>query len=210
MDYCTITPSRGGDRPKFFQFCVRQLTKFTGGQKNYIMNDRPISEAKDLIPRVKKGIELAKRDGFTHVFIVEDDDFYCKEYFEQALDFDFFGYEDTTYYNLRNRTYGVVKHPGRSSLFTTAFKIEALDGFVWPADTNVFLDIALWDFARKTKKKVKLLKNNPCLGIKHNIGVVGGKGHRMKLRNTDYDLRYLRSRVDEEAFEFYRTLMLTL
>jgi hypothetical protein len=176
----------------------------------YIMNDPPKSSEPDLVPRIKQGIELAKKDGFTHCYIIEDDDFYNVGHLNRALDFDFFGYTDSTYYNLRNRTYATFKHPGRSSLFTTAFKISALDGFDWPSDNKVFLDIALWNFARKTKKKIKLLKNNPCLGIKHNMGLVGGKGHRMNMRNKDNDLRFLKSRVSEESFEFYKTLMLTL
>jgi hypothetical protein len=158
---------------------------------------------------MKQGVELAKRDGFKTVYVFENDDFYTQEYF-QDFEEDFFGYETTTYYNLRNRTYETFKHPGRSSLFTTAFKIEALQGFNWPADNKVFLDIALWDFTKKTKKKVKLLKENPCLGIKHGIGKCGGKGHRMTMRYKDNDLKFLRSRVSEDAFEFYTDLMKTI
>ena len=209
MTRCTITPTRGGERKPLFEFCMKQLTEFTGGKNNYVMNDPPTSNEPDLIPRIKKGIELARRDGFTTVRIVEDDDYYSKEYF-QDFEEDFFGYSDTTYYNLRNGTYATFKHPGRSSLFTTAFKIKALDGFNWPKDNSVFLDLALWTFAKKTKKKIKLLKENPCLGIKHGIGKCGGKGHRMTMRYKDNDLKFLRSRVSEEAFEFYKTLMLTL
>lgn len=209
MSYCTITPSRGGERKPLFQYCIRQLAQLIG-TNNYIMNDPPKNGNVDLVPRIRYGVDLAKKDGMDYAFMVEDDDYYTADYFNQDLDFDFFGYETTTYYNLRNRTYETFKHPGRSSLFATAFKISALEGFTWPADNVVFLDIALWDFAKKTKKKVKLLKDNPCLGIKHSIGKCGGKGHRMTMRNKDPDLKFLRSRVSEEAYEFYTTLMLTL
>lgn len=210
MTWATVTPSRG-DRPELLQFCVKQLTELTGGTRNYLMNDRPITADFDLVPRIRKGIELARRDGFTHVFIVEDDDFVTKEYFQTDLDFDFFGYSESTYYNLRNKTYATFKHPGRSSLFTTAFKISALDDFVWPPDNYVFLDLKIWQHAAKKKKaKIRLLKNNPCLGIKHNVGKVGGKGHRMTMKNKDNDLKFLKSRVSGEAFEFYTKMMLTL
>jgi hypothetical protein len=214
MNYCTLTCDRG-DRPQFFEFCIKQLKSLNGDApptNAYLINDKPKTDEFDLIPRFKQGIELAKRDGFENVYCIESDDYYPADYFQKLPigDCDFIGYSDTTYYNLRNRTYATFRHPGRSSLFTTAFKISALDGFDWPSDNKVFLDVALWKFAQKTKKKITLIKGNPCLGIKHGLGLVGGKGHKMKMQNKDNDLRFLRSRVSEEAFEFYKTLMLTL
>lgn len=210
MSFCTITPSRGGERKEFFEFCVKQLVRLTGGKNNYLMNDHPINNEVDLVPRIRQGIASAKEDGFTHVFIVEDDDSYKVEYFQNDLNFDFFGYSDSTYYHLKNKSYQKFSHPKRSSLFTTAFKISALDKFKWPANNHVFLDISLWEFATKNRFKVRLLKENPCLGIKHGIGLTGGKGHRMNFRNKDNDLKFLRSRTDEESFEFYTDLMRTL
>lgn len=212
MSFATITPHRGGERNEFFEFCIQQLTDLTGGKNCYLMNERPTTNEPDLVPRIKKGIELAKRDGFKSVYIFEDDDAYCKNYFKilDIGDYDFIGCQSTTYYNLRNRTYATFTHPGRSSLFTTAFKIEALDKFVWPPDNKVFLDISLWKYAKEKKKKVKLYKENPCLGIKHGTGKCGGKGHRMKLRHHDPDLKFLRSRVSDTAFEFYTKLMMNL
>lgn len=210
MSFCTITPSRGGERKEFFQFCVQQLTKLTGGKNNYLMNEHPKSNEVDLVPRIREGIEFAKKDGFTHVFIFEDDDAYHPDYLNTNLDFDFFGYSDSTYYNLRNKTYATFKHPNRSSLFTTAFKISALDHFPWPGDSTVFLDMKIWQWATRKRFNIKLLKDNPCLGIKHSVGKCGGKGHRMTMKNKDNDLSFLKSRVDEESFEFYTKLMLTL
>lgn len=210
MSFCTITPTRGGERKEFFQFCVQQLTKLTGGKNNYLMNEHPKSNEVDLVPRVQEGIELAKRDGFTHAFIFEDDDAYHTDYLKTNLDFDFFGYSDSTYYNLKNRTYGKFIHPRRSSLFTTAFKISALDKFRWPPVNTVFLDMKIWEYANRGRFKIKLLKDNPCLGIKHGLGKVGGNGHRLTMKNRDNDLTFLKSRVDPEAYEFYTKLMLTL
>jgi hypothetical protein len=213
MSYCTITPDRG-DRPQFFEYCIQQLKELNGTypMNAYLMNDKPTSNDFDLVPRVRKGVELAKRDGFKSVYCIESDDYYPKDYFNvlNIGNYDFVGFNSTTYYNLRNRTYATFTHPGRSSLFTTAFKIEALDKFVWPPDNKVFLDISLWRYAKEKKKKVKLYKENPCLGVKHSVGLCGGKGHRMKLRHHDPDLKFLRSRVNDAAFEFYTKMMLTL
>lgn len=212
MSYCTITPTRPGERKPLFEHCIWQLNRMNGGPPNnaYIMNDPPRSGEVDLVPRIKQGVELAKRDGFTHIFIAEDDDFYTIDYLKRPLDFDFFGYSDTTYYHLRNRTYANFIHPRRSSLFTTAFKISALDRFVWPADNTVFLDVEIWKFAMRGRFKVKLLKGNPCLGLKHGVGLTGGKGHRMTFKNKDPELKFLKSRVDPESFQFYKDLMLKL
>lgn len=214
MNYCTITASRGGERKEFFEFCLKQLNKLNGGPPTnaYLMNERPTSNEVDLIPRIKKGIELAKRDGFEYCYVIEDDDYMVPDYFQRMTteDYDFIGYQDTVYYHLKSKTYGTFKHPHRSSLFTTAFKISALDGYVWPPDNYIFLDVNLWKWANEKKKKIKLLKNNPCLGIKHGVGKTGGKGHRMTFVNKDKNLSFLRSRVNEEAFEFYTKLMLTL
>jgi hypothetical protein len=211
MSLCTITPDRG-DRPQFFERCIHQLKMMNDGcpQNAYLMNEKPKSEEVDLIPRIREGIKLAKRDGFTHVYIIESDDAYPVDYLKRPLDFDFFGFNETIYYHLRNRTWQKHIHLNRSSLFCTAFKISALDKFKWPKDNATFLDIELWKFASRGRFKVKLQRGNPCLGIKHGIGKVGGKAHGWKMRHEDNDLSFLKSRLDEEAFEFYKTLMLTL
>lgn len=212
MNYCTITPDRG-DRPEFFQFCLKQLTKMNGGKppmNAYLMNDKPISEEVDLVPRIRKGVELAKRDGFEWCFIIENDDYYPADYFSlfgDLSELDFVGFSETTYYNLRNQTYEMMQHPSRSSLFCTGFRISALDRFNWPKDTTTFLDIRLWEYAQRFR--VKLLSNNPCIGIKHGIGKCGGKAHRNKLKFQD-DTRFLLHNADTEAYHFYYKLITTL
>jgi len=214
MNYCTITPSRG-DRPGLLQFCVKQLQKINGVEhvmNAYIINEKPKSAEVDIVPRVRQGIEMAKRDGFEFVFIIEDDDFYPDNYFSLYGDLsglDFVGYSDTVYYNLKTGTYETLNHPGRSSLFCTGFRISALDRFNWPNDNEKFLDVKLWDYCMRYSKNDKLLKGNPCLGIKaHGQGKVAGKGHVIPLKQRDNDdLSFLKSRVDEESFQFYKQLM---
>lgn len=208
MTFATLTPTRG-DRKELFQFCRGQLDRQTlQPQKRYYIFFSPSDNKPDLVKRVKNGIELARQDGIEYVFMVEDDDFYPENYFESIkLDFDFFGYSDTIYYNLRNRTYAEFKHQNRASLFCTAFKVSALDRFTWPKDDSIFLDLKIWDFANRKSKKIRLLRGNPCLGVKHNIGMTGGKAHKWTMKNADHDLSFLRSRVDDVAFEFYSDLM---
>ncbi len=66
----------------------------------------------------------------------------------------------------------------------------------------------LLEYALRYQKRVCLLTDNPCLGIKaHGFGKVAGKGHVKVLPNQDNDLSFLKSRVDEEAFMFYSKLM---
>ena len=93
-----------------------------------------------------------------------------------------------------------MSHPGRSSLFVTGFKLSALKDFNWPKKTERFLDISLWSYAKTKKRK---FVETSAIGIKHNCGKVGGRGHAMVMKNLDNDLTWLKENVDKEAFEFY-------
>lgn len=202
--YCTITPTRG-DRNKLLAFTLSRIPCY-----QLVMLEEPKSEAIDIVPRIRHGIERAKAKGYEYVIIMEDDDFYPRDYVTSIdwTDIDFFGYSDTVYYNLKNRTYQTFDHPNRSSLFCTGLRIDALEGFDWPNDNWPFLDIRLWEFANRTNKRIKLLQNNPALGIKgHGLGKHAGKGHVMLLKYSDNDFSYLKSRVDEEAFKFYSEII---
>jgi hypothetical protein len=209
MSFCTITTSRG-DRPKLLEFCKYQLSRMTvKPDRSYFIDHPPADDRKDLIARVQRGIAIARGDGFDKVYIVEDDDFYPANYFERMeLDGqDFIGCNRSLYYNINNRTYEYLHHPNHSSLYCTAFKISALTGFQWPEPQAIFLDLRLWRHAKKQNKKI-LLKHDPIgVSIKHNIGVVGGSGHRRELARRDPNLEFLKSQVDSEAFEFYKNLI---
>ena len=208
MDYCTITPTRD-DRPQFLNFCKHQLDRMSEGRPNFIIDYKPRGTFPDLVPRIQVGIELAKEAGCEYIFIVENDDYYPIDYLRtKVLDFDFWGCETTTYYNLRTRSYARYPHKHRSSLFCTGFKISAMDGFHWPSDTSVFLDLEIWDYAIRKRKRISLDQHNPCLGIKHGIGMCGGKGHRWDMVHKDKNYQYLQENVDADAFEFYKSLNL--
>lgn len=176
---------------------------------SYFIDYKPTSDKVDLVERVQKGVDMARADGFDTVFVVEDDDYYPVDYFKQfnRWDYTFWGAEQTTYYNLKSRTYTHFQHPGRSSLFVTGFKISALNGFAWTAPKGRFLDIALWEYAERSLLPKQLLNTSQAVGMKHNLGLCAGKGHVMRGKNTDDDLQWLKNNVDKGAFEFYSELM---
>lgn len=180
-------------------------------QNVYLMNERPKSDAVDLVPRIRQGIEMAKKDGFEWALIVEDDDFYRADYFSRYIPFmdkyDFIGDEQSYYYNIGTRRWTLFTHKYRSSLFTTAFRISALDNFEWPKEDSVFLDIDLWKYARHKRRK---FVDSGAIGIKHGFGKCGGKGHKMKLANADPEMKWLEKRVDPESLEFYKSLSVWL
>lgn len=208
--FATITPSRG-DRPHLLKFCKYQLSRMTlKPDKSYFIDHPPTDDRKDLIARVRKGVELAQADGFDKVYIIEDDDFYVPNYFERMeFDTDFVGCNRSLYYNLSNRTYEYLHHPEHSSLFCTGFKISALRGFNWPEPQAVFLDLKLWRHAKRQNKKITLHHDSIGVGIKHGIGVTGGSGHRRVLKRTDPDLEFLRTQItSKDEFEFYKSLVI--
>lgn len=179
--------------------------------QSYFIDYPPVSTNVDLLERVKVGVEMAIKDGHEYAFIVEDDDWYEPFYFQAfrpAMEkgVDFLGCQTTMYYNLRNRTYQKIEHPGRSSLFQTGFKLSALEKFKWPARRTVMLDLYLWGHAR-VRKLTRYFHQEPiALGIKHGQGVCGGKAHGMELKHKDQHHAFLKSSVDLEAFKFYMTL----
>lgn len=207
MSFCTLTPSRG-DRPQFIEFCKHQLSRMTvKPDKSYFIDYKPKSEDVDLVERIQEGIRQAQADGFNEVIIIEDDDFVKPDHFEkmQLGNADFIGEEKTTYYNLRNKTWQTMNHPGRSSLFITGFKISALKDFNWPNRTERFLDISLWSHAKRKKRK---FVETGAIGIKHSIGLCGGRGHQMVMKNIDSEMEWLKTNTTQDAYTFYKALNL--
>lgn len=208
MKFCCIIPDRN-DRPELTKFCFQQLNRMTlQPDKVYWINHAPISNNFDLVDRIRKGVQIAKEEGFDLCFVLENDDSYKADYFERFAPYfdkyDFFGQEYSIYYNLRNQTYNRFDHKYRSSLMTTGFKISSLARFDWPDADTRFLDIELWKYARH-KKRVFI--DTGAIGVKHGLGKCGGKGHQMYWpKNFDKDFNQLKKMVDSEAFEFYRDL----
>jgi hypothetical protein len=200
--FAVIIPDRG-DRAELTAFCFRQLNRMTRQpDKVFHINYHPIGEDVDLCERVFEGVERAKAEGIDLVFILENDDHYPADYFERFGDFnaDFFGDDLTFYYNLKNRTFKPIHHEGRSSLFTTGFRISSLGNFQFRG--NQFLDLKLWRHANDAALKMKFVHTG-AIGMKHGVGLCGGKGHTMKLQYCDTNMNWLRQRVDRESYLFY-------
>lgn len=199
---CIIIPDRG-DRPKFLRFLYQQYSRFNVKPFVYLINHRPVSSEPDLVARIKKGVEMAKSGGYEFVFILENDDYYPASYFDDVPDnVDVVGETRTIYYHLKDKRWEITHHPGHSSLFVTGFRISALDGFEWPKFSERFLDVSLWKHFRKQKLK-EYIHYSGAIGMKHGIGLCGGKGHRQWFMNDDSSQEWLKSMIDKEAFEFY-------
>lgn len=211
MTFCTITPDRG-DRPEFTEFCKHQLSRMTvKPDHSYFIDYPPVSKEVDLVDRVFEGIRQAAQDGFNEVFIIENDDYYPANYFERmhfgypdGLQYDIVGIPFSHYYHIGNRRHQLMNHPLRASLFCTGFKTKILKDFK-PGQN---LDISIWKHIRETKRSLKFVYDILPLGIKHGMGLCGGIGHTMKLKNSDPDMSWLKSHVDSEAWTFYNTLKL--
>lgn len=208
INFCTITPSRG-DRPQFLEHCKYMLSRMTiKPSKSYFIDHKPRTPDKDLVERIQMGIALAKQDGFDLCYIVEDDDFYPADYFERMafLNNDIVGDESTTYYHLKNQGIQHEKHPYRASLFTTGFRISAIEGMQFPEPNNVWLDLRLWEFAKRKRLKRRFAPSE-AIGIKHSFGLTAGIGHKEKIyRKFDEDFKWLKSKVDKHSLDFYMSV----
>lgn len=212
MKIAAITPTRG-DRPQFVEHCKYLMQNQTRvPDKHYIIDFPPINDECDIVPRIKKGIELAKADGMDIICIIEDDDFYSPEYIEtvenifKTKDVDLVGYEKTIYYHLKVQGKKEFIHPGRSSLFCTSFLVEALKGYDFPADSEPYLDIHLWNYA-KNRLKTHLSTKLYCIGIKHGIGKSGGNGHNPDNLTYDFFPFNKISFAEVKTPNFYKKIM---
>lgn len=171
------------------------------------INYQPLNGRFDLVDRIKAGWQKAKEAGVLLAFVIENDDWYPFDYFERfesTRKHDFFGDESSLYYNLKNKSYKRYDHLGRASLYTTGFRVSSLDSFIWPGNNTPFLDIELWKFAKRWRKK---FVHTHAIGIKTGLGLCGGKGHKLN-GQPDNGTNWLKHNVDSESFEFYSKLKL--
>lgn len=209
MSIMLLTADRQ-DRPELLTHCKEQVSRFVSSFAEHQIIDYPAkNDRPDLTERVRVGYEYAKVQGYDWIAIIENDDHYKPEYLTQILRMtdgaDFIGSEFTYYYNLRNRTWERTMHPNHSSLFCTAFRVSAMKDFKWNLANKVFLDLDLWEYARRFRRTFVEL---PAIGIKgHGQGLCGGKGHVQVMKNKDPDLAWLKSKIDEQSYNFYSTII---
>lgn len=129
------------------------------------------------------GVDAIKQfPGIQAIFIIEDDDWYSPKYLSEMVK-SLWGYQiageiNTIYYNTVDHTIKKNHNTKHSSLFQTAFTMEALPDFEKVLTTNVkYIDIYFY----RNAKKVNLMKQQRLsVGIKGLPGRAGiGQGHKV-------------------------------
>jgi hypothetical protein len=167
-----------------------------------------LSQEVDITARYKAGCQKLFDNGCTVVLFWEDDDWYASNYIETMVTRWIesgkpaaIGIGISTYYHIMTNRYFSIRHTGRASAMATLVTKKVMD-IQWPADNDPYLDIALW---KQLKGKTFEPEKPICLGIKHNLGMVGGGAHQPDsghYKIEDKDGSYLRSIVGRD-FTFY-------
>lgn len=208
-----VTPTVSPERKPFLDFLKKRMEKQTRVPDMwYLVNYANKTGKIDLTERYEKGITLAFKEQCDLVLFMEDDDYYPLTYIEdisnewQKTKCNLIGVDPTVYYHLGLKAIWTSKSIKHASAFCTGVARNAKIN-VCP-DNFAFFDLALWK-ANENKMLCKL--ETPPIGIKHGLGVCGGSFHRTQARYDKYDDKQqsiLRSLVDEEAFEFYKSIKL--
>lgn len=162
----------------------------------------------DITQRYRIGYEYMANKKLDVIAFIENDDWYSKDYLETIVkawskeQYPYlFGLNNTIYYHIRLRKHFTMYHNSRSSAMNTLIKPDI--NLKWCADNEAFTDIHLWN-------TIKGVIINPpktiCIGIKHGIGMCGGRSHIDKLgrfTNDDQDFSFLKEKLDPESFNFY-------
>lgn len=217
--FCIITPDCG-DRPEFLEHCFFQSANQTIKNVEHLLVSRPpIGLKPDLTYKIRSIWEVLRRDKkFTHIVIMENDDYYPDNWVETLMgyDFDLIGIESTYFYHLNFKRWNYFEHSGHSSLFCTAFKIEALLDYKWPKDDDLYLDINMWkNFYMRftplsvTKDVITIQPEQMPIGFKHGIGFCPGTHHTQKYegeyKHDDSNLLWLSEHVKRKAsLGFYK------
>lgn len=210
MNIAVIIPDRG-DRPEFTEFCLEKIRRQTIQPVQVLhMNYPPESNRPDITQRYRRGYELV-RDDITVIALMENDDWYSDTYLEESAEFwietgqpDLLGRTFTRYYNIRERAWFDMKHVTRSSAMNTMIRPHMK--FAWCPDHEPYTDSYLWNFVNFRKSIIDMPLNS--MGIKHGIGMCGGKNHTDYLHryiNHDQTMSYLKSVVGDD-FQFYKKL----
>ena len=203
MDITCITPTLDG-REDFLELCKRYVGRFTLQPKDHI-----IVKSNDMHDNLLSALNQVKTP---LVAIIEDDDWYGREYLEDMVDKLVFskrwmlGYDPTVYYHIVKREHTTLAHPYRASLFTTVGYVNALLvplKEILTDPSKPLIDMALWT-GRKVSSVTTIGKH--ALGIKHNFGRCEARGHTMPHQRKDPEMEYLRDYIGGDA-AFYVKLI---
>ncbi|HXP52164.1 MAG TPA: hypothetical protein VN922_19565 [Bacteroidia bacterium] len=205
-----LIPDRN-DRPLFLENCLRMVKSQTlqPVHVEIINQDALQKDVCDISWRYRIGYDKLRNKGLDIIALIENDDWYSPNYLEiMAKEWekhnrpDIFGTNYTIYYHLKERGYFTMHHIHRSSAMSTFIKPDL--HFDWCVDHEPFTDLHLWGII---KNRVTFNPNtNICLGIKHGIGLCGGRGHIDRLHRyeiKDYNFDFLYANMDKASFDFY-------
>lgn len=211
MKLAVLIPDRG-DRPRFLENCLRMIAAQTL-QPDIIelVNDAPLSAERDITWRYRTGYDRLRNRGVHLIALMENDDYYHPTYLETMVAHwndqgrpDLIGQDHTIYYHIREFGKFVFNHKTRSSAMNTLLRADM--EFPWCPDNEPFTDVHLWmksGLKGVTVRPEKLI----CMGIKHGVGLCGGRSHVDRLERylpgKDHEKRFLRVHMDPESFNFY-------
>lgn len=210
MKIGVLIPDRN-DRPRLMENCLRMLKAQTLQPEIIeIMNDAPISDDIDITYRYRIGYEQLKKKNLDLISFIENDDWYSPDYLEtMAREWvrygrpNIFGTNYTIYYHLKLRSWFTFHHVTRSSAMSTFIMPDM--NLKWPADSEPYTDIYLWNFL-SNNMKVFTPEKHLCLGIKHGEGKCGGHAHIDRFERYDHqdpELQLLKDTMDPASFDFY-------
>lgn len=210
MKLAVLIPDRG-DRPEFMKNCLRMLKAQTL-QPDIIevMNDPPENDFCDITRRYRIGYDRLRNKGITLIAMMENDDWYDPAYLEFMVKQwklngwpNIFGTRYTIYYHIGLFRWMKMNHHTRSSAMATFIRADL--SLTWCNDTEPYTDAYLWSTI-KGGVTIDPGKKLICIGIKHGIGMCGGKSHTTSLEryiSNDDDHRLLKANMDEESYLFY-------
>lgn len=203
-----IIPDRR-DRPEFLKNCIRMMEAQT--LKPFLItlvNDEPLNSKCDITYRYRIGYDRLRNKGLDVIALIENDDWYHPEYLKEMVNTwvekgkpDLLGTNYTIYYHLKLRAWFKMNHNHRASAMNTLIRPDL--NFNWCVDEDPYTDLHLW---RQLKGIVFEPKNVISMGMKHGIGLCGGRSHVDRLHkyiNQDQDFNFLKSILDTSSFNFY-------
>lgn len=209
-----IIPTRK-DRPGMLENCLRMINQQTlSATTIMVVDDPPRSNEKDITWRYRTGYDRLRNKGLDIIAFMEDDDWYSPDYLKTMIDAwkehnmpVIFGTNYTHYYHIRLFTWFTMGHDIRSSAMSTLIKPDM--HFDWCVDSNPFTDLFLWQkFGNQGVGTIFNPDPVICMGIKHGIGVCGGRSHINRLnlyKFPDSDHSFLKAITikDPEGYKFY-------
>lgn len=208
-----LIPTRG-DRKVFLKQAGKLLSRQTlMPDVIEVVDDEPLTNDIDITYRYRIGCQRLFNKGCGVVIFWEDDDWYSRDYIAIMMDNwgksgkpPIFGIGSTTYYHVLDLKYLTIAHKDRASAMATMVTNAVLN-VKWGRDNDAYTDVVIW---KQLRGKTFLPPFPICLGIKHNIGMVGGGGHDTTnythYNQTDPNKAFLKSIVGPD-FSFYNDIL---